>query len=167
MQLFFNIWVKVFKNGASKICAKQPLKILKQHRQQTVLLQVFKRLSPTNFTCSILEQLDLCVVFVIKCDEVIAAFAFCLITKLSQPISGQCFHSIPPRKHQKIFGLRSSRQEVLLRKRCSENMQQIYRIKTCRSVISIKLQRNFIEITLRHGCSSVNLLHIIRTPFSY
>ena len=29
----------------------------------------------------------------------------------------------------------------------------------CRSVISI------IEITFRHGCSPVNLLHIFRTPF--
>ena len=35
----------------------------------------------------------------------------------------------------------------------------------CRSVISIKLQSNFIEITLRRGCSPVNLLHIFRTPF--
>ena len=34
----------------------------------------------------------------------------------------------------------------------------------CRSVISIKLQSNFIEIALWHGCS-VNLLHIFRTPF--
>ena len=34
-----------------------------------------------------------------------------------------------------------------------------------RSVISIKLQSNFIEITLRHGCCPVNLLHIFRTPF--
>ena len=33
------------------------------------------------------------------------------------------------------------------RKRCSENMQQIY------------------KITLRHGCSPVNLWHIFRTPF--
>ena len=33
-----------------------------------------------------------------------------------------------------------------------------------RSVISIKLGSNFIEITLRHGCS-INLLHIFRTPF--
>ena len=38
----------------------------------------------------------------------------------------------------------------VLRKRRSENMQQI-----CRS--------NSIEITHRHGCSSVNLLHIFRT----
>ena len=35
----------------------------------------------------------------------------------------------------------------------------------CRSMISIKLLSNFIEITLRHGCSPVNLLHIFRTPF--
>ena len=34
-----------------------------------------------------------------------------------------------------------------------------------RSVISIKLQSNFIEITLWHGCSPVNLLYIFRTPF--
>ena len=34
-----------------------------------------------------------------------------------------------------------------------------------RSAISIKLQRNFIEIALRHGCSPVNLVHIFRTPF--
>ena len=35
----------------------------------------------------------------------------------------------------------------------------------CRSVTSIKLLSNFIEITLRHGCSHVNMQHIFRTPF--
>ena len=35
----------------------------------------------------------------------------------------------------------------------------------CRSVNSIKLHSNFIEIVLRHGCSPVNLLHIFRTLF--
>ena len=35
----------------------------------------------------------------------------------------------------------------------------------CQSVISIKLQSNFIEITPRHGCSLLNLLHIFRTAF--
>ena len=29
----------------------------------------------------------------------------------------------------------------------------------------IELLCNFIEITLRHGCSPVNLLHIFRRPF--
>ena len=36
----------------------------------------------------------------------------------------------------------------------------------CRSVISIKVLSNFIEITLRHGCSPVNLLHVFRKPFT-
>ena len=40
----------------------------------------------------------------------------------------------------------------VLKKRCFENMQQIYR-------------SNFIEIKLRHRCSPVNLLRIFRTPF--
>ena len=34
-----------------------------------------------------------------------------------------------------------------------------------RSVVSIKLLWNFIEITLRLRCSPTNLLHILRTPF--
>ena len=28
-----------------------------------------------------------------------------------------------------------------------------------------KLVNNFIKITLRHGCSSVNLIYILRMPF--
>ena len=36
----------------------------------------------------------------------------------------------------------------------------------CRSVISTKLLGNFIEITLWHGCSPVNLLHIFGTHFT-
>ena len=35
----------------------------------------------------------------------------------------------------------------------------------CQSGISIKLLCNFIEITLWHGCSPLNLLHIFRTTF--
>ena len=48
-------------------------------------------------------------------------------------------------------------------KRCSENMQQIYR-RTPMSNCDFTF--HFIEITLRDGCSPVNLLHIFRTPFS-
>ena len=44
-------------------------------------------------------------------------------------------------------------------------MQQITGEHPYKGAISIKLQRNFIEITLRHGCSPVNLLHIFRTSF--
>ena len=35
----------------------------------------------------------------------------------------------------------------------------------CVTVNSIKLLCNVIEITLQHGCSPVNLLHIFRAPF--
>ena len=35
----------------------------------------------------------------------------------------------------------------------------------CQSAMSIKLQSNFVEIALRHGCYPVNLLHIFRIPF--
>ena len=35
----------------------------------------------------------------------------------------------------------------------------------CRNAISVKLLRNFIENTLQHECSPVNLLHIFRTHF--
>ena len=35
----------------------------------------------------------------------------------------------------------------------------------CRSVISIKLLCNFIEVTLWYGCSPVNLVHIFKIPF--
>ena len=55
----------------------------------------------------------------------------------------------------------------ILKKRCSENMQQIYRrtpMPKC-NFNKVALLCNFIEITLRHGCYPVNLLHIFRTPF--
>ena len=54
----------------------------------------------------------------------------------------------------------------VLKKMCSENMQQIYRgTPLLKYVMSIKLQSNFIKITLQHGYSPVNLLHIFRTHF--
>ena len=46
------IWIKVFKNGSSKICGRQPLKNLKWYG----LLRV--RPPTTNFTWPILEYLD-------------------------------------------------------------------------------------------------------------
>ena len=47
-------------------------------------------------------------------------------------------------------------------KSCSKNMQQIYRrTPTPKCYFNSK----FIEITLRHGYSPVNFLHIFRTPF--
>ena len=55
-----DIWDNVFKNGASKIFRRQPLKILQWYGllRQTTSLQTFLRLSSTNFTWSILEYID-------------------------------------------------------------------------------------------------------------
>ena len=50
----------------------------------------------------------------------------------------------------------------VLRKRCFKNTQQIYRRTP---MTKCDLLCNFIEITLRHWCSPVNLLYILRTPF--
>ena len=57
---------------------------------------------------------------------------------------------------------RSSHPEVLLEKGVLKICSKFTWEHPCRSVISIKLQSNFIEITFRHGCSPVNLLHIFR-----
>ena len=62
-------------------------------------------------------------------------------------------------------GFRSSRLEVFLGKSALKICGKFTGYHPCRSVISIKLQSNFIEITLRHGYSPVNSLHIFRLPF--
>ena len=60
---------------------------------------------------------------------------------------------------------RSSHPEVFLGKGVLKIWSKFTGEHPCRSVISVKLQSNFIEITLWHGCSPINLLHILRTPF--
>ena len=66
---------------------------------------------------------------------------------------------------QIIIKYRSSRPEVFLRKGALKIYSKFSGEHPCRSVISIKLHSNFIEIALRHGCSPANLLHIFTTPF--
>ena len=66
----------------------------------------------------------------------------------------------------RIGTFRGSRREVFLGKGVLKTCSKFTGKQPYRSVISIKLPRNFIEITLRHGCSPVNLLHIFRTLFS-
>ena len=61
--------------------------------------------------------------------------------------------------------LRSSPPEVFLRKGALEICSKFTGDHPRRSVISIKLSSNCIEITLRHGGSPVNLLHIFGIPF--
>ena len=53
----------------------------------------------------------------------------------------------------------------VLRKRCSENMQQIYSRTPMSKCDFNKVACNFIEVTFWHGCSSVNFPQIFRTPF--
>ena len=62
--------------------------------------------------------------------------------------------------YKEIIG--SSAPEVFLGKGVLKIYSKFTVEHPCRSVISIKLLCNFIEITLRHGCSPVNLLHIFR-----
>ena len=38
-------------------------------------------------------------------------------------------------------------------------------VENIRGTTVLKFFRNFIEITLQHGCSPVNLLHVFKTPF--
>ena len=66
----------------------------------------------------------------------------------------------------KHYVIRSSHPEVLLEKGVSKIYSKFTGEHPCLPVISIKLQSNLIEITLWHGCSPVNLLHIFRTAFT-
>ena len=54
----------------------------------------------------------------------------------------------------------------VITRRCSENMHQIYRRTSMPKCDFKKVAKsNFIEITLRLGCSPVNLLHLFKTSF--
>ena len=55
---------------------------------------------------------------------------------------------------------RSSPPEVFLVKYILKICSKFTGERPCGSAISVKLQSNFIEVTLRHRCSRVNLLHI-------
>ena len=65
----------------------------------------------------------------------------------------------------KLRSIRSSHQEVCLGKGVLKICSKFTGEHPCRSVISINLQSNFIEITFRYRCSPVNFLHNFRTPF--
>ena len=67
---------------------------------------------------------------------------------------------------KKLLMFRSSHRDVHLVKIVVKICGKFTGEHACRNVISIKLLCKFIENTLRHGCSPVNLLHIFRTPFT-
>ena len=77
---------------------------------------------------------------------------FILICSISVPLYEVLIH-------------RSTHWEVFLRKGVLKICSKFTGENPCRSAISIKLLCNIIEITLRHGCSPVNWLHISRTRF--
>ena len=90
-------------------------------------------------------------------------FQICFLSTASKHF-GNCYLNSAP-----LTTFRSSRPEVFLRKSVLKICSKFTGEHPCRSVISIKLLCNFIEITLRHGCFPVNLLHIsehllLRTP---
>ena len=62
--------------------------------------------------------------------------------------------------------LRSSHPVVFLLKLVLKISNKYAGEHPCRRVISIKLLCNFIEVTFRHECSPVNLLHIFRAAFT-
>ena len=122
---------------------------------------------------------------------VLASLFFFSYRHQSSKISDDLLYSCPVKSKSgcwqvSIWGCVSEAKQPsggVLRKRCSENMKQIYRgifgkgvLKIwskftgehpCQSVISIKLKSNFIEVTLRHGCSPVNLLHFLHWVFFF
>ena len=74
-------------------------------------------------------------------------------------------HLLAPTSTSRSYQSRSSHSAVFLRKGVLKVCSKFTGEHPCQSVISIKLLWNFIEITLWHGCSPVNLLHIFRTRF--
>ena len=83
-----------------------------------------------------------------------------IFLKIVEKIHFGCF----PRNFLKKILFRSSYPDVFLGKRVLKICSKFTGENPCRSVISIKLQNNFIEITPWYECSPVNLLHIFRTP---
>ena len=61
--------------------------------------------------------------------------------------------------------IRSSPPSIFSQRAVLKTCSKFKEEHSCGSAISIKLQGNLIEITLRHGCSPVNFLHGFRTPF--
>ena len=81
--------------------------------------------------------------------------------KINSEICSIESYLMTPRRKERWIKVRSSHSKVFVGK----GVLKIYRKFTgehpCRSVISIKLQSNFIEIALRHRCTPVNLLYIL------
>ena len=66
----------------------------------------------------------------------------------------------------KFYSFTSSRPEVFLKNAVLKIYSKFTREDPCRSATSIRFLANFIEISLRHGCSPVNLMDIFKTAFA-
>ena len=65
-----------------------------------------------------------------------------------------------------FYSFTSSRPEVFLKNAVLKIYSKFTREDPCRSATSIRFLGNFIEISLRHGCSPVNLMDIFKTAFA-
>ena len=110
-----------------------------------------KKVVVKNFAIFALKNLQWSL-FLIK----LQAFHTCNFVKKS--LQHKCFPL-------NITIFKSSLPEVFLGKGVLILCSKFTRENPCRRAISIKIQSNFIEITLRHGCSPVNLVHIFSIPF--
>ena len=88
---------------------------------------------------------------------------FCISVFSEFFLNFYCFQVLFSFSSNKESIYRSSSRDVFLGKGVLNICSKFTGENPCRSVISIKLQSNYIEITLRHGCSPVNLLHNSRT----
>ena len=73
-----------------------------------------------------------------------------------------CFPTV---RYQLFIIFRASPREAFLGKDVLKIWSKFTGGHACRGVISIKLLCNFIEITLRYGCSPVHLVHNFRAFF--
>ena len=91
-------------------------------------------------------------------------FIFCELKYLTKG-SALTYRRANACNFENFNSLRSRLSEVLVGKSVLKICRKFTEDHPCQSAISIKLQSNFIEIVLQHGCSLVNSLNIFRTPF--
>ena len=138
----------------SKLCFRSCFKFRKTIETVglTILFQIeivfYRKILKIKFSISSIQQIDkyLYITKPVHCMKAIS----CLSCSISV--------------HRGIY--RSSQPQVFLGKSVLKKCSKFTGEHPCRRGISIKLQSNFIEIALRHGCSPINMLHIFRTPFS-
>ena len=131
--------------------------------------EIKQKLSSVQQITSITAIADKKIIGIFCASGEYCALHFSLLLKLNTFFS---FALFSPRTHNgeeikltNNYLYRSSHPQVFLRKAVLIIRSKFAGEHPCQHVISIKLICNFIEITLRHGCSPVSLLHIFRTSF--